>query len=109
MASFDIPTIDVSPFFKSEENEEGKKKAMEQIREACVNYGFFQIVNHGIPLELLGRSMDMYKTFFASSDEEKLLVPHNYFKSTAETYEHFAFRLSSSVVNVCPKNPPHFK
>ncbi|KAG5618583.1 hypothetical protein H5410_018407 [Solanum commersonii] len=112
MASFDIPTIDVSPFYRLEENEEAKKKVIEQIREACVNYGFFQIANHKIPLELLGRSMDMYKTFFASSDEEKLLVPHNYFKSTqnpAETYEHFAFRLSSSVVNVCPKNPPHFK
>ncbi|KAH0690637.1 hypothetical protein KY289_017995 [Solanum tuberosum] len=112
MASFDIPTIDVSSFYRLEENEEAKKKVIEQIREACVNYGFFQIANHKIPLELLSRSMDMYKTFFASSDEEKLLVPHNYFKSTqnpAETYEHFAFRLSSSVVNVCPKNPPHFK
>ncbi|WMV21832.1 hypothetical protein MTR67_015217 [Solanum verrucosum] len=74
MASFDIPTIDVSPFFSSEENEEGKKKATEQMKEACVNYGFFQIANHKIPLELLSRTMDMYKTFFASSDEEKLLL-----------------------------------
>ncbi|KAK4735614.1 hypothetical protein R3W88_009875 [Solanum pinnatisectum] len=84
MASFDVPTIDVSPFYRLEENEEAKKKGIEQIRE---------IANHEISLELLSRSMDMYKTFFASSDEEKLLVPHNYFKSTqnpAETYEHFA-------------------
>ncbi|XP_055825384.1 2-oxoglutarate-dependent dioxygenase citB-like [Solanum dulcamara] len=95
MTSFDIPTIDVSHFFRSEENEEGKKKAMEQIRAACVNYGFFQIVNHGIPLELLSRTMDAYETFFACADEVKLTVPDNYLKSTrnsAETYEHLAFR-----------------
>ncbi|WMV21833.1 hypothetical protein MTR67_015218 [Solanum verrucosum] len=113
MAYFDIPTIDVSPFIRSEENEEGKKKAIEQMREACVNYGFFQIANHGIPLELLSRIMDMYKTFFASSDDEKLSVPSdNYFKSTkksAGTYEQLLFHLSSSGFNVCPENPPHIK
>ncbi|KAH0762799.1 hypothetical protein KY290_018872 [Solanum tuberosum] len=49
-----------------------KTKAIEQIREACVNFGFFQIVNHGIPLELLSQTMYMYKNFFACSDEEKL-------------------------------------
>lgn len=112
MASFDIPTIDVSPFLRSEENEEVKKKAMEQMGEACVNYGFFRIANHGIPLDLLSRTMDMYKTFFACSDEEKLSVPDNYLKSiqnSAEIYEHLAFRLSSYGFNVCPKNPPHLK
>lgn len=74
MASFDIPTIDVSPFLISEEDGDGKKKVMEQIGEACVNYGFFQIENHGIPLELLNRRMDLYKIFIVSSDEDKLLV-----------------------------------
>lgn len=113
MASFDIPTIDVSPFIRSDENEEGKEKVIVQMREACVNYGFFQIANHGIPLESLSRIMDMYKTFFACSDEEKLSVPSdNYFKSTkksAGTYEQLLFHLSSSGFNVCPENPPHFK
>ncbi|KAF3631861.1 putative 1-aminocyclopropane-1-carboxylate oxidase 5-like isoform X2 [Capsicum annuum] len=114
MASSDIPTIDVSPYFKSDqENEEGKKKAMEKIREACVTYGFFHIANHGIPLELLSRTMDMYKTFFASSDEEKLSIPHNYLKSTqksAGTFEHLWVRLSSSsAFDVCPNNPPQFR
>ncbi|XP_049367840.1 jasmonate-induced oxygenase 1-like [Solanum verrucosum] len=110
MASFDIPTIDVSPFFRLEENEEVKKKAIEQIREACVNYGFFQIVNHGIPLELLSGTKDMYKTFFSSSDEEKLVVPfYNYLKSTKNssgTYEHLLFRFP---FNVFPNIPPHLR
>ncbi|KAM3380701.1 hypothetical protein P3S68_006274 [Capsicum galapagoense] len=59
MASLDIPTIDFSLFFSSEENVEGKKKVMEQMGEACSNYGFFQIANHGIPLDLLSRTMDI--------------------------------------------------
>lgn len=70
MAIFDIPTIDVSSLMLREEDEEGRRKAMEQIEEACVNCGFFQIENHGIPLELLSRAMDLYKTFFACSDED---------------------------------------
>ncbi|CAN4086357.1 unnamed protein product [Withania somnifera] len=69
------------------------------MREACVNYGFFHIANHGIPLNLLSKIMDMYKTFFTRSDGEKPSIPHNYLKSTqnsADTYEHLLFRFSSS-------------
>ncbi|XP_019242199.1 PREDICTED: flavonol synthase/flavanone 3-hydroxylase-like, partial [Nicotiana attenuata] len=106
-------------FLISEEDEDGKKKVMERIREACVKYGFFQIENHGIPLELLTRTMDLYKTFFACSDEDKLLVspksgssiPAGYLKSpqnSAEKNEHFVFLPSSSGFNVYPNNPPHF-
>ncbi|KAF3631863.1 putative transcription factor TCP14-like [Capsicum annuum] len=112
MASFDIPTIDFSPLFSTDENNQEKKQAMEQIGEACVNYGFFQITSHGIPLELLSRTMDMYETFFACSDEEKLSLPHNYMKSkqnSAETWEHLVFNFSSSGFDFCPDNPPHFK
>ncbi|KAL3374963.1 hypothetical protein AABB24_006452 [Solanum stoloniferum] len=110
MASFDIPTIDVSPFFRSDENGEGKTKAIEQIREACVNFGFFQIVNHGIPFELLSQTMDMYKNFFACSDEEKLAVPSdNYLKSTKNSVENLVFRFPFSVVDVFPNKLPHFK
>ncbi|PHT47525.1 hypothetical protein CQW23_11733 [Capsicum baccatum] len=110
MASFDIPIIDVSPFFRPDQgNEELKKKAMEKMREA---YGFFQIANHGIPLDLLSRAMDMYKIFFASSDEIKLSLPNHYLKSTqnsAEIFEHLLYRSSSSSFDVCLNNAPHFK
>ncbi|XP_009786479.1 1-aminocyclopropane-1-carboxylate oxidase-like isoform X1 [Nicotiana sylvestris] len=118
MAIFDIPTIDVSSLMLREEDEDGRRKAMEQIEEACVNCGFFQIENHGIPLELLSRAMDLYKTFFACSDEDKLLVspkpggtvpPAGYLKSpqhSDEKNEHLLILNASSGVN---KNPPQFK
>lgn len=42
-----IPTVDLSPFTKNDED--GKKQAMEVVTKACSEYGFFQIVNHGEP------------------------------------------------------------
>ncbi|PIN25794.1 Iron/ascorbate family oxidoreductase [Handroanthus impetiginosus] len=66
-----IPTVDLSPFF-TEANEDGQKKAIEIIKEACSQYGFFQIVNHGVPHDLMSRAIEFSKTFFAFPDEEKL-------------------------------------
>ncbi|RZC08307.1 hypothetical protein D0Y65_015155 [Glycine soja] len=64
-----IPTADLSPFVR--EDEDGKKKAMEAITQACSEYGFFQIVNHGVSLDLIKEAMQPSKTFFDYSDEEK--------------------------------------
>ncbi|KAH0687282.1 hypothetical protein KY285_017843 [Solanum tuberosum] len=70
------------------------------------------IVNHGVPSDLLSRTIDMYKTFFACSDEEKLSVPDNYLKSTpnsADTFEHLWFRFPFYGFNNCRSITPHFK
>ncbi|KAL5146420.1 Gibberellin 2-beta-dioxygenase 8 [Glycine soja] len=64
-----IPTADLSPFVR--EDEDGKKKVMEAITQACSEYGFFQIVNHGVSLDLIKEAMQPSKTFFDYSDEEK--------------------------------------
>ncbi|XP_021651748.2 flavonol synthase/flavanone 3-hydroxylase isoform X1 [Hevea brasiliensis] len=65
-----IPTIDLSPFFR-EGDEDGKKKAMETITQACTEYGFFQIENHGVPLDLMNQALELSKKFFDFPDEEK--------------------------------------
>lgn len=66
-----IPTVDLSPFFKNGD-EEGQKKAKDIIKQACSDYGFFEITNHGVPLHLITRSLQLSTTFFALPDEEKL-------------------------------------
>ncbi|KAH6797350.1 hypothetical protein C2S52_021904 [Perilla frutescens var. hirtella] len=66
-----IPTVDLSSFF-TDDDDEGQKKAKDIIKQACSDYGFFQITNHGVPLHLIDRSLQLSKTFFALSDEEKL-------------------------------------
>ncbi|XP_020255570.1 gibberellin 2-beta-dioxygenase 7-like [Asparagus officinalis] len=65
-----IPTVDLSPFFQSGDNESGKGKAKEIITHACRTYGFFRIFSHGVPITL--SSIDLSKTFFHRPYEDKL-------------------------------------
>ena len=66
------PVIDFSDYLS------GDQKRMEhcatQIREACTNEGFFQIVNHDIPLSLQKEIFKMSKKFFDLPLEEKMKV-----------------------------------
>ncbi|KVG38956.1 1-aminocyclopropane-1-carboxylate oxidase 5-like [Cynara cardunculus var. scolymus] len=72
-----IPVIDFSKL-----DGPGRPEAMAQIATGCEEWGFFQLVNHGIPVELLERvkkvSSECYKlereeSFFKSSTPVKLL------------------------------------
>ncbi|CAH2067717.1 unnamed protein product [Thlaspi arvense] len=71
-----IPVIDFSKI-----NGEEREKTLSEIARACEEWGFFQLVNHGIPLELLNKvkklSSDCYKTereeAFKTSAPVKLL------------------------------------
>lgn len=76
MGSSGIPIVDLSPFFRSDgDGDEGeKKKWMQVIAEACSEYGFFQIVNHRVPLDLMSRALELSTTWFLNNpDEEKLM------------------------------------
>lgn len=114
-----IPTVDLSPFFTSGDNE-GKKNAKNLIHQACSTYGFFQVVNHGVPIELMTRAMEVSKTFFEFPDEEKLKsspasgspIPAGYNKQPehlADNNEYLMMFPPKSTCNVLPANPSDFK
>ncbi|KAL7246800.1 hypothetical protein ACSBR2_001832 [Camellia fascicularis] len=42
-----------------------------QISHACKNWGFFQVINHGVPMECRRNMESVAKKFFALSEEEK--------------------------------------
>ncbi|KAL7596014.1 1-aminocyclopropane-1-carboxylate oxidase 5 [Lactuca sativa] len=72
-----IPVIDFSML-----NGQGRASTMDQIANGCEEWGFFQLVNHGIPVELLERvkkvSSECYKlereqNFFNNSTPRKRL------------------------------------
>uniref|UniRef100_A0A2N9F0G1 Non-haem dioxygenase N-terminal domain-containing protein n=1 Tax=Fagus sylvatica TaxID=28930 RepID=A0A2N9F0G1_FAGSY len=42
------------------------------IRQACIEYGFFYLVNHGVEKELLGKLFEESKKFFSLPLEEKM-------------------------------------
>ncbi|KAK6123240.1 hypothetical protein DH2020_043019 [Rehmannia glutinosa] len=115
-----IPTVDLSVFLRSDGDEAAKKAAKEIISRACAEYGFLQVVSHGIPLELMSRAMDLCKTFFGLPDEEKLKsipragspVPAGYGKQpdqSADKNEYLLMLPPNNCNNVSPNNPPGFR
>ncbi|KAI1770360.1 Clavaminate synthase-like protein [Hypoxylon cercidicola] len=79
-APFVIPTIDISPYLE-DPSSLASARVVEDVRQACVTSGFFQIVNHGISKELQGAVLKAAETFFALSLEEKKKTRHPILKN----------------------------
>ena len=72
-ASGALPVVDLAPFF-TEDGKGGIAGATEAVRQACQTHGFFRAVNHGVPVELMARALDLSAAFFALPDEEKAKI-----------------------------------
>jgi isopenicillin N synthase-like dioxygenase len=58
---------------------------LEQLEEACKDWGFFRLVNHGVPLTLLSQLQDHAKQLYSQSFEYKKAIfttPTSYFWGT---------------------------
>ncbi|KAL5482508.1 hypothetical protein ACEPAI_9102 [Sanghuangporus weigelae] len=64
-----IPVIDMEGV---DRDPEARQQVAKDIREACVNVGFFYVKNHGIPEELMFNALEIGKKFFALPEETKL-------------------------------------
>ncbi|KAI0531597.1 MFS transporter [Xylaria digitata] len=64
------PVIDFADFLSGDERR--VQKCAQEIREACMTEGFFQIINHGVPSSLMKEILDMSKEFFNLPLEEKM-------------------------------------
>jgi hypothetical protein len=61
-----IPLIDLSPIAKTLHPSSDKVSAVvREIGNACEEWGFFQVINHGVPLEKRQRIEDVSRKFFA--------------------------------------------
>jgi isopenicillin N synthase-like dioxygenase len=65
-----IATIDFSDFLCGDETR--KEKCLSNIREACITHGFFQIINHTVPLDLQKKIIQASRDFFNLPMEEKM-------------------------------------
>lgn len=74
MTTNEIPIIDLSPFFDPDATQLQRDNVIDDVRRACRVYGFFQLVGHGIPLDLQEKMIDCSKTFFDLPLEEKKKV-----------------------------------
>ncbi|WP_257098542.1 isopenicillin N synthase family dioxygenase [Pseudovibrio flavus] len=64
-----IPQIDMSDF------DQRKGEITKALWEASTQIGFFQLVNHGIPGDLIDRAFEMSAKFFALSEDVKAQYP----------------------------------
>ncbi|KAK9165301.1 hypothetical protein Scep_000492 [Stephania cephalantha] len=71
-----IPLIDLSPLNQSHGtcNSHALEVLVGQIGDACRDWGFFQVINHGIPTDLLHGIQTSAKKFFDLPLEEKRKV-----------------------------------
>ncbi|KAF7126378.1 hypothetical protein RHSIM_Rhsim11G0169700 [Rhododendron simsii] len=84
-----IPLINLSVFNSHDlpSNPSSIETLVEEIRDACKNWGFFQVINHGVPLEKREKLELASRKFFAQSTKEKLKVrrdevnPQGYYDS----------------------------
>ncbi|XWS21678.1 hypothetical protein CRYUN_Cryun30bG0074800 [Craigia yunnanensis] len=99
-----IPVIDFSKL-----NGEERAKTLAQIANACEEWGFFQLVNHGIPDELLERikkvSSDFYKLEREENFKNSKLV--NLLDENGERLEVWTGRMSLLSWMIMSGHPKH--
>ncbi|XP_024526374.1 flavonol synthase/flavanone 3-hydroxylase isoform X1 [Selaginella moellendorffii] len=68
-----IPLIDLAPFFQAEAPEvlELRRQKIGEIGNACEEWGFFQVQNHGLDSKLITDSLKVSSEFFDLPLEEK--------------------------------------
>lgn len=69
-----IPTVNISAALDPKCSPEARSAIVEAVSNACHVYGFFNLVGHGIPTEVLREAFDVNKMFFALSEDEKMDV-----------------------------------
>ncbi|KAH6766741.1 hypothetical protein C2S52_017724 [Perilla frutescens var. hirtella] len=68
-ANIELPTVDLRG---TESGGARRKEVVDQIAKAAREWGFFTIVNHGIPLEIMDAMLESTKRFHELPNEEKV-------------------------------------
>ncbi|KAG6914801.1 hypothetical protein DXG01_015232 [Tephrocybe rancida] len=68
----DIPIIDLANISSSDPNVQRALAA--EVRDACINVGFFYVRNHGILQETIDSTLESAKEFFALPLETKMQI-----------------------------------
>ncbi|KAK4260498.1 hypothetical protein QN277_003600 [Acacia crassicarpa] len=65
----EVPTVDLKEM--ESEDEEVRRSCRQRLKKAAEEWGVMQLVNHGIPMELINAVKEARETFFALPVEEK--------------------------------------
>nr|XP_016464217.1 PREDICTED: leucoanthocyanidin dioxygenase-like [Nicotiana tabacum] len=81
-----IPLIDLENLNSCDESV--RQETIKLISQACCDWGFFQVVNHGVSHELMAKTRGVWREFFHLPPEEK-----QKFANSPITYEGYGSRL----------------
>ncbi|KAL2897506.1 1-aminocyclopropane-1-carboxylate oxidase-like protein 3, partial [Bienertia sinuspersici] len=73
----------------------GREEVIEQVKNACENYGFFQVINHGIPLHVMEEMLEGIRMFH----EQDVLVKKDYYSRDYDT-KHFLYNSNFNLFQV---------
>ncbi|XP_042982118.1 protein DOWNY MILDEW RESISTANCE 6-like [Carya illinoinensis] len=118
-----VPVIDLN----DNGNKNGHYLLVQKISQACEDYGFFQIINHGVPQEVCDRMMSAITDFFELPPEERAeFVTEDHTKQVkvfhynlkvegqekvsmwSETFSH-PWHRGEDLAHLLPKNPPKYR
>ncbi|CAL0302624.1 unnamed protein product [Lupinus luteus] len=81
-----IPIIDLQDLYG--EDQTLREEVLRRVAEACKEWGFFQVVNHGVSHELMKSARELWREFFNQPLEEKEVYAND-----PITYEGYGSRL----------------
>ena len=99
-----IPVIDISKVH----DPAGLAEAAHQVREACLETGFFYVTGHGVPADFVAAQFAAARAFFALPLEDKLAIHMRQSPSTAG-YEPIGGQSLDSQDSDSEKAPPDLK
>ncbi|KAJ7545943.1 hypothetical protein O6H91_08G017200 [Diphasiastrum complanatum] len=66
-SSNEIPVVDLAGL-----QDDSRSGVLAEIKNACERWGFFQVINHGVPVPVIERMMDVARRFHELPTEEKM-------------------------------------
>ncbi|KFK31715.1 hypothetical protein AALP_AA6G149600 [Arabis alpina] len=90
-----VPTIDLGDIIKDQDNTAARKVVVSKIKDASENWGFFQVMNHGVPLTVLEEIKQGVRRF----NEEDPEVKKHYTPLTVTGFNNQKFFYNASFDN----------
>ncbi|XP_061356666.1 protein DOWNY MILDEW RESISTANCE 6-like [Gastrolobium bilobum] len=123
----DVSLVDSVPIIDLKGFDESQSGLVQNVSEACQQLGMFQVINHGVPLDLCQRVLDSLLQFFHLPPEERAIfftknhsqpvkIFSYYFKSDdqkkvtmwSETFSH-PWHPTEDFTHHLPTNPPQHR